>query len=206
MSESVVEGNAGDTGVAPAGQGGDQGQTSAEDSAAEATLAGIMQQEDPEELKKQLAHWKSTAQKHERTARDNSSAAKKLRDIEEANKTELQKAIDAQHDAEARAAAVTSQNARMMAAAANDLDPDLIPFLGDGTSEEINERAVQLAAIVDASARKLVEQIQGQNGNGSAALGVRQTRPVESLRPGSAPATNQPVTHDQMFRQLITGQ
>lgn len=198
MSESAPEGVAGGTGEVTDVSAG----TSTEDQEAEEQLHKIMQEEDPDALKKQLQHWKTTAQKHERAARDNSKAAKRLQELEDANKSELQKAVDAQAAAERERDAVKSQQTRMMAAAAHDLPPDLIDYLGDGTEEEINSRAEQLAGFIAESARKLVEQMSPQNG-GRVPSVARRNRPVESMRPGAAPAGNQPNTPDEMFRQLL---
>jgi hypothetical protein len=163
-----------------------------------------MQENDPDELAKQVQHWRSTAQRHEKTARDNSKAAERLRAIEDANKTELQKATEARESAERERDAALTASSRMMAAAAHNLDPELIDFLGDGTSEEISARAEQLAGIIEANANKLAEQKTASQGNGrQPQTGTR--RPVETMRPGSAPASTGASTPDQMFRQLLNG-
>lgn len=198
MSESVPEGTAGGTGEVQDPSGG----SATEDQEAEEQLHGIMQEEDPEELKRQLSHWRSTAQRHERAARTNSGAAKRLQELEDASKTELQKAVDAQAFAERERDAARSQNARMLAAVAHDLDPDLIDFLGEGTDDEIDERAKRLAGIIEQSAKKLSEQTGPPNG-GRAPVGTRRNRPVESMRPGAAPAGSQPDTPDEMLRNLL---
>ena len=175
-----------------------------EDAEAEQQLHQLMQDQDPEELAKQVNHWRKLAQKHERTSRDNSAAAARLRELEDANKTELQRAVDAKAAAEQERDALRTAQARMVAAAAHDLNADLIDFLGSGTSEEIDERAGQLAGIIEAEVTKRVEQLTGQNGT-RASGGTRARRPVESMRVGAAPAgtaiTDNP---NALFRQLIT--
>src|SRR5277367_3266991 len=128
MSESVPEGTAGDTGVAADPTAGTD---PSEDQSAEEALHGVMQETDPDELAKQVRHWQRTAQRHERTARDNSAAATRLRQLEDASKTEVQRAVDAQQAAERERDAAMSQNARVMAAAAHSV-PELADFLGDG--------------------------------------------------------------------------
>ena len=122
MSESAVEGQTGDTGEVIDPGAPDAGHE--EDQAAEEALHGVMQENDPEELAKQLAHWRKTAQRHEKTARTNSADAKAWREQQDANKSELQKAQERVVAAEERANAVTTQNNRMLAAAADDLSPD----------------------------------------------------------------------------------
>jgi hypothetical protein len=204
MSETASEGIGGDTGeVGDAGVVG----TASEDQQAEELLHGVMQAEDPEELKRQVDHWKSTAQRHEKTARTNSSAAKRLQEIEDANKTELQRAVDAQQAAERERDATLAQSARMLAASTHELDPDLVDFLGDGSADEINARAEQLSGIIEQAAIKMAEQMVAQNGNGRAPVMQSSRRPVESMRPGAAPASSGTINSpDEMFRNLLNRQ
>lgn len=214
MSETVSEGTAGVTGEADAqvdAAASTEGHP--EDQEAEEQLHGVMQEHDPEELAKQLNHWRTTAQKHEKTARENSAAAKRWREQEEANKSDLQKAIEAREAAEERANAVTQQNERMLAAAAHNLSPDLIDFIGGGTSDEISARAEQLNDIIEAEVTKRVAAAQQQaqtqpqeSANGRRArTGGRPAEQLQGMRAGAAPAGNGLMTSDQMFRQLVTG-
>lgn len=74
----------------------------------------------------EIAKWKAMARKHEAAAKANSDAAKKLADIEEAQKTETQKLADAKEAAEKRAAMATERavRAEVKALAANEFaDP-----------------------------------------------------------------------------------
>jgi hypothetical protein len=172
--------------------------------------------EGDDDLAEQLAHWKSQARKHEQRAKQNASAAQRLQQIEDANKTELQKALDAQKAAELERDEAMQIHARMMAAAANDLPVELIEHLGTGTEEEINERAELFAQVIEETAQAIAEQmlkdagidiqaLQGQNG-GTPQLQPQQqggTRPVESLRAGSAPSGSTPTTNEQWFRNLL---
>jgi hypothetical protein len=207
MSESAGPESVGGTGeVDPNATGTSEADQSAEDQAAEEQLHQIMEQEDPDELKRQVAHWRKAAQKHERTARDNSAAATRLRELEDANKTELQKAVEAQQAAERERDAVRMQHTRTVAAAANDLDPELTDYLGGSTEEEINASAEALKGIIEKAAQKLAEQMVSQNGGGRVPGGTR-ARPVESMRPGGMPAgTRAASNNNDLFRQLMTGQ
>jgi hypothetical protein len=193
MSESAAESGTGDTGEAgdvqtdPSTETGDTGQEA---------------QPSPEDLAKERDRWKGLAQRYEKTSRENSAAAKKLRDIEEASKTDLQKAQDRQAELERERDAALFSQSRMMAAAAHDLSPELIDFLGDGTAEEINARAETLAGIIKTSAEKLASNM----GPGSQLVQPPASRrPVESMRPGAAPAGTGAGTPDQMFRSLLNG-
>jgi hypothetical protein len=105
----------------------------------------------------------------------------------------------------------------MMAAASNNLPVELIEHLGTGTDEEINERAELFAQVIEETAQAIAEQMlkdagidpaalqQGQNG-GTPQQPQQQpggTRPVESLRAGSAPSGATPTTNEQWFRNLL---
>ena len=186
------------------GEADDTGNQSAEDQEAQNLLDNMLQEDDPDALKQQVDHWRKTAQRHERSARDNSAAARRLQKLEDANKSELQKAVEAQQAAERERDAARMQTDRMMAAAAHNLDPDLIEYLGEGTAEEITARAEQLAKLVEAMAKKKVDELTGQNGGGRAAGGARTARPVATMRPGSAPAGSAPASLDDQFRRLLT--
>ena len=178
-----------------------------EDQAAEEQLHEVMQQQDPEELKRQLDHWKQTARRHERTARDNSGAAKKWRDQEDANKSEVQKAEEARRAAEEERDALKMSQNRMLAAAAQNLSPDWIDYLGNGTSEEINERAEQLVNLIEAEVTKRMQAAQGQQQpNGGRSRGGRPAEQLVGMRAGAAPADNSAMTSDQMFRRLMSGE
>lgn len=69
----------------------------------------------------EIAKWKAMARKHEATAKANSDAAKKLAEIEEAQKTEAQKLVDKAEAAERRASAAIERavKAEVKALAAN---------------------------------------------------------------------------------------
>jgi hypothetical protein len=160
------------------------------------------QQPDPEELAKQLDHWKQMARKNEQRARENATAAARLQEIEDANKTELQKAVEAQQRAEEERDTALMNHNRIMAAAANNLPVELIDDLGAGTADEINDRAGRFSAAIEKRAQEIVaEQLQAAGRNGLSSLG---SRPVESLRPGSAPSGGTPTSSEEWFRALVS--
>lgn len=206
MSESAVEGLSGDTGVVDsAGDSGSAPEGHEEDQQAEEQLHEVMQQNDPEELAKQLEHWRKTAQKHERAARTNAVDAKQWRTQQDANKSELQRAQEARVAAEQERDALATQQNRMLAAAANDLSPDLIEFLGDGTAEEIGERGATLNRLIEEGVAKRVDARSKQAG-GNGRPTVRNQAPVGTMRSGSSPSTGANLLGpEQLFRQLISG-
>jgi hypothetical protein len=171
------------------------------------------------DLAEQLRHWKEVARKNEQRAKQNAGAVSKLAKIEQANMSELEKAQAAQKEAELARDDALSSHARVLAAAANNLPVELIEHLGSGTEEEIGERAELFASIIESTAQAIAEQLiadqitSGQliagnavNGNGRNGPSSPQgggTRPVESLRAGSAPAGTAPNTNEQWFRNLL---
>lgn len=155
----------------------------------------------------ELAKWKSEARKWEGRARENSKAATKLKEIEQQSMSELEKAQAAQRDAEERAVQAVAMHSRVMAAAAHDLPMELIDDLGSGTEEEISERAERFAQVIEEAvtartqelAAKIEELTAGRNGQQ-----ISGARPVESMRPGSAPAAAGTASSpDEWFRQLL---
>jgi hypothetical protein len=164
----------------------------------------------------ELAHWKEMARKHEKRAKVNADAAVRLKQLDQASMTEVERAQAAQRDAERERDEARDMHSRMMAAASNDLPVELIDFLGTGTEEEIGERAELLASSIEETAQAIAEQLLNDkiasgelivaNGNGrNGQPQVVPGRPVESLRAGSAPAGTAPATQEQWFRQLIQG-
>lgn len=179
----------------PTPEGGDAQveQMLAEAVAAEPAEAEPQPEEKPDtgaskDWQAEAVKWKSLARKHETTARTNSDAAKRLSEIEDAQKSEQQKLTDRASAAEQRLASMQAQNARLMAAAVHGIPAELVELLGDGTEEQISERAELLAAKL-ATAPAPVQAAPAQ------------TRPVESLKPGAAPAAP-PANPDDWLRQL----
>lgn len=114
--------------------------------------------EPPEkDWKAEADKWKALARKHEKTAKDNSGAAKKLLDIEDAQKTEAEKLAAAKDAAEAKAAAAITRavQAEIKALAADDFaDPtdadgaikpaDFVDDNGEIDTEGIKARLAEL--------------------------------------------------------------
>ncbi|MFG1683502.1 DUF4355 domain-containing protein [Nonomuraea sp. NPDC049269] len=137
----------------------------------------------------EAAKWKNLARKHETTAKTNADAAKRLTEIEDAQKSEQQRLQDRATAAEQRALQLQSANARLLAATTHGIPADLIDLLGDGDEELINERARLLA-------EKLASAVPAP-----VPANPSSTRPVESLKPGAAPAANEP-NPDAWIRRL----
>jgi hypothetical protein len=146
------------------------------------------------------------ARKNEGRARANADAADKLAKLEDANKTEVQRAQDEAAQARRERDEARADHSRVMAAAAHNLPVDLIDDLGSGTDEEIAERAERFNNAIESRAQEIAAQIIADGRNGQQNGQQQNGRPVESLRPGGAPSTGgTPTSPDDAFRLLISG-
>lgn len=218
-----AQGAAGGATQAPATAGANgNGSGGSDDDAAEllATMAAAGDgdgDQDKPDASKELEHWKSMSRKNEQRARANASAARELEEIKRSQMSE-QERLQAERDQyKEEAANNAAQLNRVMAAAAYDLPPELIEHLGGGTEEEISGRAEAFAAAINQRATELAAAVVPQNGQGDgqeqgaqpqpqqpANPFFRSRVPVESLRPGAAPAgDNVARNSNDMFRDML---
>ncbi|HEX9767011.1 MAG TPA: hypothetical protein VGA36_09625 [Nitriliruptorales bacterium] len=90
--------------------------------------------------------WKAEARKWEKRAKDNSDAAARLTELEDANKTELQKAQDAAAAAEKAKADAESRALRIEVATSKGLTAGQAKRLSGATREELEADADELLA------------------------------------------------------------
>ena len=154
----------------------------------------------------ELAKWKQQARDNEKRAKLNAEKAKNYDAYEESQKTEQQRLADQLAAAQREAQDAREDRFRLLAAAQYDLPPSLIAHLGGGTEDEITERAEafaqainERAAVLAAAQAQAAAQEQPRNGNGAG------FRPVESLRPGALPASdNKPAANpNEWFRGML---
>lgn len=126
----------------------------------------------------ELAKWKALARKHERTAKENADAAKRLKELEDANKSEIERAQEAARAAEQRAVEAEQRALRLEVAAEKGLTPAQAKRLQGTTREEFEADADELVATF-----RPREDAQDDADRGS---GLRRT-PQERLRNGSGP-------------------
>ncbi len=88
--------------------------------------------------------WKSLSRTWEKRAKENADAASRLAEIENASKTEAQKAAEALEAAKNDAASATAQLLRYEVAADKGVPPQLVRFLTGNTREEIEDAAQAL--------------------------------------------------------------
>lgn len=134
--------------------------------------------------------WKAMARKHEQQAKENADAARRLAEIEEAQKTEAEKATERLTATEKRAAAAELKALRLEVALAKGVPSDYQEFLTGDTLEELEAKADKLLAL-------------GARGESAPAeaKGDTPSRPKEALKSGATnanPADIQQLTRDDL--------
>lgn len=133
-----------------------------------------------------IEYWKKRSRDNEKQAKDNAEAAKRLREIEDAQKTEEQKRADAEAKQKAETEALRLENLRLRAAGTHGVsgeDAEGVAYadLISGTDEEAVERSAQAIGRLLAAAKER-DELQ------SSAKGRPLTgRPAANLRPGATP-------------------
>lgn len=120
------------------------------------------------------AKWKAMSRKHEADAKTNRDAAKRLAEIEEANKTETQKAADKATLSDKAAADAKSELARLRVAMRKGLTEAQAKRLIGTTEEEL-----------EADADELLDSFTTKDAEGG---DKPSTRPKEKMRSGSTNA------------------
>jgi gamma-glutamyl:cysteine ligase YbdK (ATP-grasp superfamily) len=125
--------------------------------------------------KAEAEKWKAMARKHEGQAKTNAEAARRLADLEDANKSETQKLADKAAVAEKRAAEAEVKAARYEVASRLGIHSNHLKYLSGSTAEEIEEAA---KAIRDDFPETYAEPDTDSG---------KPTRPRERLRSGAVP-------------------
>ena len=149
MSESGAEPSGTDT--EQEGQTGTEPGTGEESGAAE--LLGGMLDNDPEKLAEELEKWKGLARKHEKRAGQNADAAAKLREIEQANMSELERSKAEAAEAIRERDEARADHSRVMAAAAHNLPVEML-MTQVASTDEISERANARCELIETRARR----------------------------------------------------
>lgn len=124
---------------------------------------------DPKSDTDEVEKWKALARKHEQQAKANAEAARKLQQIEDQGKTEIQKLTDRLAEAEKRSAEAEAKALRFEVAVEKGVKAR---WLSGSTREELV-----------AAADEYLADHPPANGAGPA-----PTKPVEDLRGGGEPA------------------
>jgi len=124
----------------------------------------------------ETAKWKAMSRRHEAQAKTNADAAKKLADMEDADKTELQKATDRAAAAEKLAAGSEAKAMRYEVAAELGIHANHLKYLTGSTKDEIEESG---KGILDDFPEAYAKADKDDKSS---------TRPKEKLRSGSSNA------------------
>jgi hypothetical protein len=151
----------------------------AEKAAAEKAAAeGAEGDGDGENFKAEAEKWKALSRKHEGQAKANAAAARRLQEIEDANKSDIEKANAAVETEKKRAEAAEAKSLRYEVALEKSIPPKLMKFLTGTTQEEIEQSADELL--------EAVKPDTGANDTG---------KPKEKLRAGAS-SDAEPVEMD----------
>lgn len=104
-----------------------------------------------QDLGAEVEKWKALSRKHEEQAKANVEAAQRLAQLEDANKSELERQAEALTRTQQERDAALTEAARLRAAVKHGLSDDDLDLLGTGTPDEIEARASKLAARLAAS-------------------------------------------------------
>jgi len=145
--------------------------------------------------------WKQKAREQEGRAKANAEAAKRLAEIEDAQKSEAQKNADALTAAQRAAEESKAEALRYRAAATHKVSEDYFDLLGTGDADAISDRARRVGELVSAKAEN--EQLRAE----IAALregkpAPTQSRPVADLKPGATPESDSDES-EQLYRSLF---
>lgn len=142
--------------------------------------------EDVKKLEDEVAKWKALARKHEGNAKTNADAAKRLKELEDADKSELQKAQDAAAEATRKAEAAELRAVRAEVAADKGLTAKQAARLVGTTREELEADADELLTEFGGG-KTSGDEAPADKGEGDDKKGPPARQPKENLKGGPAP-------------------
>lgn len=119
--------------------------TNASSTASTTTTATDTETDAAKDWETEAAKWRSLARKHETSARTNATAAKKLADIEEAQKTEQEKLLGKVSELETAIAAHRAREIQADAVHEAGLDADMAQFITETEPDKALAQAKALA-------------------------------------------------------------
>jgi hypothetical protein len=143
--------------------------------------------------------WKQKAREQETRAKSNADAARRLAEIEDAQKTEQQRLADRQAQIERERDEARAEGLRYKAAATHGIGEDYFDLLGSGDEETIAGRAERVGSLLreNASMKAELEALRAGKPAPTTA------RPVEHLKPGATPENTQ--TQDDVDYAALFG-
>lgn len=154
------------------------------------------------DLDNEVSKWKSLARKHEAQAKANATAAKRLAEIEDGNKSEIERATTQVVEAEKRAGAAEAKALRLEAALEKAPDGMSIAQIRKLANRLQGDNAEELAADAEELFAEFTPPAAASDTDSSASR-----RPKERLRSGAAPDADQVDNGPaQEFAKFINGQ
>lgn len=151
------------------------------------------------DLTAEVAKWKALSKKNEQRAKENADKAKKLDEIEEANKTELEKLLDRAEKAETALTKAKADAMRATKAATSGVPVGLIY----GNTEEEMDAAVEAAkAWVDSQAKPPIAppaDLVTSNGTAPRADQIRSRDELKSMTPQEIVAARKEGRLDELM-------
>lgn len=139
--------------------------------------------------------WKAEARKWEKRAKDNSDAAARLKELEDRDKSEVERLTQRAAEADRRAQEAETKAVRAEVAAAKGVP---VSLLSGSTKEEIEERADQLLQFKgDADGEKPTGDGEGEKPTPA------ERTPKEQLRSGEAPAATPADDPDAIAKRVL---
>jgi hypothetical protein len=151
--------------------------TNADDTATETTAAASTATETETDWKAEAEKWKANSRKNEDNAKANAAAAKKLAELEEANKSEIEKAQARAEAAEKELNSTRIEALRNSVALDKKLTPSQAKRLVGSTREELEADADELLADLKNTQPNAVATSDGQGKQGEP---VGQTKQITS--------------------------
>ena len=145
---------------------------------------------DETDWKAEAEKWKGLSRKHEATAKQNADAATKLKDLEDSQKSELQKLTESKEATDKELADLRMELLRTQVGVDKGLTPAQSRRLVGTTKEEL-----------EADADELLDTFQPRDDNDADKASPR--RPQERLRPGASPTREpQPTPKDSVDKVM----
>jgi hypothetical protein len=93
--------------------------------------------------------WKQKAREQEKRAKENADAAKRLSQLEEQNKSDVQKAIDRAEAAEQALAAKEAETLRLTIASKHGISGEYLDLLSGADEDELEAKAQKVASLIE---------------------------------------------------------
>lgn len=144
--------------------------------------------------------WKQKAREQEQRAKSNAEAARRLQEIEDAQKTEQQRLAERQTAIERERDEARAEGLRYKAAATHGIGEDYFDLLGSGDAETISARAERVGGLLKENATLRAEVEALRSGKPAPTSGT----PVAALKPGATPEHTQ-SEDDVLYSSLFGG-